>query len=110
MTDEQYDPAGDVAALASINAKLAELTEVRDSIKERITAHVTFGTYDVGNLKLTIRHNRRLNVARFMARYSPDEHPALFKPAPDSAAIKQYLAPADTADLYDEGAPVVVIG
>lgn len=107
MTD--YSLTVDAAALAVLNAKIAELTELRDSIKARITEHVDFGTYEAGYLKVTVRHNRRLNAERFAARYSPDEHPALFKPVPDTAAIKQLLAPVDTADLYDEGTPVVVV-
>lgn len=105
----EYDLTRDAAALAKINDSIAELTEVRDSIKARIIEHVNFGTYTAGNLKVTVRHNRRLNAERFTARYSPDEHPALFKPVPDTTAIKQLLAPVDTEDLYDEGAPVVVV-
>lgn len=98
------------AAYASVNAKIEELTEVKESIKQQIIdAAGDFGTYEVGGLKVVVRHNRRLDPARFIAAYPPALHPSWFKATPDTTAIKQHLAPDVLDSFYNEGAPAVVV-
>lgn len=106
MTD-LADLAG---AYASINAKIEELQEAKESIRDQIiTLAGGFGTKAAGNLKVQIRHNRRLNQGRLIEAYPADEFPDLYKPTPDTTALKRYIAPAALEEFYDEGAPVVVV-
>ena len=54
-----------------------------------------------------MQHNRRLNPGRFQQAFPVAQYPYLYKPAVDTTAIKEHLAPKALDAFYDEGRPVV---
>lgn len=110
-TDEQIE----VEALALEKVKLAD---EREAIAERIaqidarllTLHPGTGSIPAGPYKVTVRAGaRRLDPAKVAEAYPVVQHPELYRPAIDTAAVKHHLAPAELERFQTVGKPVVVI-
>lgn len=70
-----------------------------------------YGTHQYAGVRVSIERNRRLDVARFRDAYPVDKHPELWKVTvdPDTAAVREHIAPADLDPFYNESTPKVVI-
>lgn len=105
--DEHY--YGDLAReYATLQDRVAPDLARIDEIK-KLMRGLDYGTHDVAGLKVSVARNSRLDAAAFAAKYPVLQHPGLYKSAPDSAAIKKNLAPAEIETLSVAGEPRVTI-
>jgi hypothetical protein len=100
-----------IAERATLKADIDAATARVKDIDQQIRDHHDYGTYEYAGLRVGIERNRRLDVARFRDAYPVDKHPELWKVTvdPDTAAVREHIAPADLDPFYNEGAPKVVV-
>lgn len=92
----------------SLGGAIERLNDRREAIKDELRAE-GYGEHGAGELRVIVRHNRRLNAKRFTEAYPSVEFPTFYKPTPDTARIKALLPEDAAAAFYDEGTPVVVV-
>lgn len=96
------------ASYASVQAKIAELTEVKDGLREQLLED-GIGSFPAGPLKVQVTENRRLDAKTFEASYTAAEYPHLYELKPKPAAIRATLD-ADAIDqLFPSSGPVVKV-
>lgn len=105
----------EVEQLALEDVKLADeaqhIAERRDAIRARLLQiHPEPGTIPAGPYTVQVKRGaRRLNAGRLEADYPVTQHPELYAPKVDTAAVKHHIAGAVLDAYYDEGRPTVVI-
>lgn len=83
-----------VAHLAEEEAKVAEHQGRADQLKARLRELLELGAYQVGDVRLTLGANKRLDDKRFRAAFPPENFPQFYEDAPPkvrSAAISDDL-------------------
>lgn len=101
--------------IRDLAARKVELKEQRARIDEELAVidmqarSLGYGTHDAGEWSLAIQHNRTLDKERFMEKYPVAQFPDFYKPAVNTSAIKERIAPADLAAFYNEGDATVVV-
>lgn len=103
MTLEQ-----DVARRVELKETIDRLNQEVALIDDRLRQH-DYGNYDAGDWTLQLQHSRTLNGGRFAEAYPVTKFPELYKAVPDTAAIKEHIAPVALDAFYDEGRPKVVV-
>ena len=86
----QYNIALNQAVYDSCAAKVKELIEPGE--------HEQAGDYEISVSK----GSRRLDKKKLMAAYPFAEHPELYKPEPDAAAVKKALEPEEYESLCSQ--------
>lgn len=100
-----------VAERARLRADIDQATARVAEIDAAIRDHHDYGVREYAGLRVSVERNRRLNADRFRGAFPVDKHPDLWKVtvAPDTAAIKDRIAPHDLDAYYDEATPKVVV-
>ena len=89
-----------------INVRENEITELKD----RIMQNHPVGSYQAGDLKVSIRPGARtINAKRFLQMFPPAEHPDLYQLKPDSGKARRQLGEDALLPVMDERKPTVVI-
>ena len=107
MTVPDFDAL--TAERAALKAGIDQATDRVKEIDGLIRDHHGYGVYEYAGLRVGVERNRRLDADRFRNAYPIDRHPTFWKVTvtPDTAAIKDRIAPADLDPFYDEGQPIV---
>lgn len=77
------------------NARIADI--------KKVLRDLDFGSHKIAGMTVTVGHNVRLDTAAFEAAYPVLEHPQMYKPTPDPAAIRRHLSPVQLEALQTEG-------
>lgn len=94
-----------------LDAEAEAIKERKETIKAILLGRFSTGSHTVGPFKVTVKAgSRRLSTSRITAAYPVAQHPELYKPAIDTAAVKQHIAPVDLEAFQDAGAPTVQVG
>lgn len=100
-------------ALVKEYLQLQEQAEHIDQRKDAIKAELRTlgeGSHDLAGVKVSIAPNRRIDAALVAEQYPVEQHPELWKAAPDTTAIRKNLAPIRVEQLMSEsGEPKVSI-
>ena len=97
-----------VTALATIQAKIKELTERADAIKDdlrQLGDVFGYGDYDSMDYRVRVMPNRTMNKKRAVREYGEDVMSLQF----DTAKAKKFLTGDEYEALYDTGAPKIMI-
>ncbi|WEV41618.1 hypothetical protein OZX57_06410 [Bifidobacterium sp. ESL0682] len=96
--------------IVSLQEEIEERQQWVDRLKQDILDTHEPGTYQAGDLKVQIREgSKRLNASRFKKEYPAEDHPELYKIAPDSTEARKKLGEDALAGLFDQGKSTVVI-
>lgn len=92
----------DIHRIEQLVIERAKLTNDRDALIERIaeldaliTHHLPIGTHTVVDHKVVITTPSRLDPKKLEQAYPVAQHPELYKPAIDTAAVKARIAPLE---------------
>ncbi|WP_263121150.1 hypothetical protein [Cellulomonas sp. RIT-PI-Y] len=98
------------AELAKREESIAADKERVEEIKATLRRRLGVGTHNTGAHSVQVRAGaRRLNATRVAAAFPVVEHPELYKPTLDTAAVKAHIAPVALTEFQDEGTPTVVV-
>ncbi|MFT4258021.1 hypothetical protein [Microbacterium sp.] len=101
-----------IADLTARKVALAEqidrLTQEKKQIDEKL-AELGPGKHDAGEWTVTVSPNRRIDTARIEQRFPVAQYPHLYRPAVDTAALKEYMAPIELNAFYIEGQPRILV-
>lgn len=96
--------------IVSLQARIKESQDEIDRLKGLILDAYPVGSYDAGNLKVTVRQGAsRLDEKKFQAKYPVRENPGLYMTKPNTTAIKKAIAPVELEDVYTSGKATVVV-
>lgn len=98
-----------VREYATLQADAEPILARMDEIKKTFKFDLDFGTHKIAGLSVGIAHNSRLSASAFEAAYPVMKYPNLYKPAPNSTAIKENLSPAEIKKYTTEGDPRVTV-
>jgi len=98
-----------VGEYATLQGEAAPILARMEEIKKTLKFDLGFGTHKIAGLSVGIAHNSRLSASAFEAAYPVMKYPHLYKPTPDSAAIKEHLSPAEIRKYTNEGDPRVTV-
>lgn len=104
-----------MSKLSDLVARKVALKEKQENIAEQIAQideqlrEEGAGNHDAGEWTLQLQPNRTLNASRFIDAFPVAQYPHLFKAVPDTAAIKEHIAPVALGQYYDEGRLKVVV-
>lgn len=104
MTDTQEL----VAEYIDLQAQIAERQERVDQIKA-LLADLDVGKHDYDTGTVTISPNRRLDAGAFTKAFPVTQHPAFYKPSPNTTAIKKEIGENAYLEYCTEGAPKVSV-
>jgi hypothetical protein len=93
-----------VTLKADLEFTQAQLEQIDDEIRTR-----GVGTHEAGAWSVQVRPSRRLDAKAVEAAYPVAQNPELYKPAIDTAAIKDHIAPKDLDQFYVENRPSIVV-
>ena len=94
---------------AAIQEQIDTLKQELDLLTDQLREAYDYGSHTAGDYRVSIQHNKRLNTAAFEKTYPAVRFPHFYKPAVNTAAIKDYLAPVDLEKFYTEGAKKVLV-
>jgi hypothetical protein len=100
--------AEDVARRVALKERADHIAQEIALIDDRLRTH-DFGNHDAGEYQLQVQHNRRLDAAAIEARFPVAQYPHLYKPAVNTAALKENFAPVELEKFYVEGAPKIMV-
>ena len=92
-----------------LDEQIKRLTDERDQINDLIRENNGMGNNEAGDWTIQLQVNRQLDKARFMQRFPVAQYPHFYQPTVDSAAIKQFIAPAELGAFYNEGTPKIAV-
>lgn len=98
-----------VREYANLQADADPILARMEEIKKTLRFDLTYGTHKIAGLSVSVARNSRLSASAFADAYPVMKYPNLYKPAPDSAAIKENLAPTEIKKYTTEGDPRVSI-
>ena len=107
MTENQHEQL--VREYAELEARIGPDLARMDEIKKYLRGDLDYGSHEISGCKVSIGRNARFNAKRFEAAYPPVEYPQYYKPAPNTAAIKDDLSANQLREFQDEGDPRVTI-
>lgn len=103
VTDEQLIERR-LALKADLEYIQAGIDEIDDHFRER-----GVGTHAAGRWSVQVRSSRRLDARAVEAAYPVAQHPELYKPAIDTTALKDHIAPVDLDQFYVDNRPSIVV-
>jgi len=106
INDDSFEQL--VARRVTLREDLEYIQSQLDQIDEEIRAR-GIGNHPAGEWTVSVSPNRRLDPKRIEASYPVAQHPELYKPAVDTAAVKRHIAAIDLEDFYTEYQPRVVV-
>lgn len=97
------------ARLVTISEQIDRLTQEKQQIQDEIRERHPYGSTPAGDWEIQVQRNRRLDTARIEQRYPVAQYPHLYRPAVNTAALKENLAPVELEQFYSEGTPKVLV-
>lgn len=101
---DDFERADLAAQYAKVNAKIEQLTEVKELLRTRLLEDGV-GTREAGNLRVQVSENKRLNAKKFAEKYPAEDFAAFYKTVPDAARAKVL----DDPEVYDQVGFVVKV-
>ena len=96
--------------IAILQAEIKDREDEVDSLKSTILNQWPTGSYEAGNLKVSIRPGARtINASRFTKQFPPTEYPDLYKLSPDSTKARKQLGEERLQPVMTSRKPTVVI-
>ena len=96
--------------IASLQARIKESQDEIDRLKGLILDAYPVGSYDAGDLKVSVRAGAsRLDEKKFVKKYPVRENPSLYTVKPNTSAIRKAIAPVELEDVYTSGKAQVVV-
>ncbi|ALJ19560.1 hypothetical protein [Microbacterium sp. No. 7] len=94
---------------AAIREQIDVLNQELDLINDQLRESYDYGSHKEGDYVVSIQRNPRFNTAAFTKSFPVERYPQYYKPAVDTAALKDYFAPVDLKKWQIEGAKKVVV-
>lgn len=98
-----------VREYVELQAQAAPALARMEEIKKTFKFDLGFGTHKIAGLSVGVAHNTRFNPKAFADAYPVLKYPQYYTPAPDTAAIKENLSPAEIKKYTNEGDPRVTV-
>ncbi len=98
-----------VARRVELKEQIERYEQEVQLIDERLREAFDFGNNDAGEWTVQVQHNRRLNTAAIEAAFPVAQFPHLYRPAVDTAAVKENLAPVVLDQYYSEGTAKILV-
>lgn len=102
------DLTNPAALYADLTAQIDSLTELRNNVRDEMAAAGP-GLHTAGALAVTVSAPRRLNADLLRAMFPAEDFPMLYKPTPDTAAVKNFLSTEVLEGLYQAGNLIVKV-
>ncbi|BAQ32071.1 hypothetical protein [Bifidobacterium scardovii] len=98
------------ARIVELQGEIKTREDELESLKSQILDSHTPGTYQAGQLKVTVKNGpMRLDTAKLGKDYPATDYPQLYKSALDTRAVRGAFAPVALAGYQVAGKPQVVI-
>lgn len=107
-TDQTIDLEQLVLEHTKLTDDIAALTERRDTIKHLLAKHLPDGGNIAGHV-VQVTRPRRLDPKALEQAYPVAQHPELYRPALDTAAVKKHIAEVELDAFKIEGRPSVTV-
>lgn len=99
----------DLDRRAELKAQIETLDFEVKLIENRLRESFDYGSHPVGDYRVRIDHNRRMDTSAIESTHPVERFPHLYKAVINTAAVKDYFAPVDLEKFYVEGAPKLVV-
>lgn len=108
---DAFDLAEVAAQIVNLELQRSAIIMRIDQLKKQVVEHCPGGTWQAGDLKVTVSAGRRtLDAARMREQFPPDQYPGMYKRVPKAlSTIEKETGSSVIADCVTTGNPVVTI-
>jgi hypothetical protein len=102
--------AAQAARIVSLQTQEKTIHEQVEQMKAQILARWPEGVYQAGELKVAVKAGAKtINPTAFRQAFPPEEHPGLYRLAPDAAKARKQLGEERLSGLMTSRKPTVVV-